>query len=68
MTPPPDPVGDRSIQDSLALEGRSARVCINLRASTHAQLREFASSDGRSLSNFCALLLEQAIDKLLQER
>jgi hypothetical protein len=56
------------MQASPYLEGRSARVCINLRASTHAQLREFASSDGRSLSNFCALLLEQAIDKLLQER
>ena len=49
MTDPPVPAS------------RSSRISINLTPELHAQLRVWASTEGRSVSNLCVHLIETSL-------
>lgn len=40
---------------------RSSRISINLTPELHAQLRVWASTEGRSVSNLCVHLIEASL-------
>lgn len=47
---------------------RTARVCVSVSSNTHEKLRAIAAEEGRSLSNLCAHLLEQALEGRIEAR
>ncbi|WP_371820669.1 hypothetical protein [Synechococcus sp. A10-1-5-1] len=47
---------------------RTARVCVSVSSNTHEKLRAIAAEEGRSLSNLCAHLLEQALEERIGAR
>ena len=52
---------------SLENPQKNVRACISIRLDLHERLSTLAEQEGRSFSNLCAYLLEQAIDSLNQD-
>ncbi|WP_010317628.1 hypothetical protein [Synechococcus sp. CB0205] len=46
---------------------KNVRACISIRSDIHERLSTLAEQEGRSFSNLCAYLLEQAIASLKQD-
>jgi predicted CopG family antitoxin len=47
---------------------KNVRACISIRFDLHQQLASIAEKEGRSFSNLCAYLLEQALDEWQKDK